>query len=83
MTRPVTVTIDVLAVAGLDAAQARAFGDALERELTRLMTAGGAVPERHGRDAGPAASGDIALRTDRPDRAADLIARAIYRRVAG
>ena len=82
MTRPVTVTIDVLAVTGLDAAQARAFGDALERELTRLL----ARPQQEWtlRDgATPAAAGDIAIRADRPDRAAGLVARAIYRRVAG
>ena len=82
MTRPVTVTIDVLAVSGLDAAQARAFGAALERELTWLLARPQAEwPARD--DAAPAASGDIAICADRPDRAAGLVARAIYQRVAG
>ena len=42
---PVIITIDVLAVSGLDAWQARVFGDALETELARLVAAGG-VPAR-------------------------------------
>lgn len=83
MNGPVIITIDVLAVSGLDAWQARVFGDALETELARLVAAGG-VPARITASGGLSsmALGGITVGADRPDRAGSAVARAIYQGLA-
>ena len=82
MSVPVRITIDVVSVAGFDATQAAAFGRALEQSLTRLI-------ETRGLPVTAAATADRAsiqlegqgIRADRPERACEAVARAVYRRL--
>jgi hypothetical protein len=81
--RPVVITIDVLAVRGLNAAQARALGSALERELTRLVTAHGLADRAASAEPVPSvAIRGVDVRADLPDRAGGAVARAIYEGLA-
>lgn len=83
MTGPVTITIDVLAVSGLDRAQARAFGRALERALTALVGASGLPHAAASAGVRPSmALAGIAVRADQPEQAGEAVARAIYRGLA-
>ena len=74
----VIITIDVLAVSGLDAAQAAAFGRAIERTLTELVASGGLSPGDGQPRADLLLSG-IAIQPNEPRQGGEAVARAIYR----
>jgi hypothetical protein len=83
VSRAIAVTIDVLAVSGVDAAQARVFGDSLKRALTELIRTQGLPPVGDaGVVRGSMAVHDIGVRETHPAKAADAVARAIYRGLA-
>jgi len=83
VSRTIAITIDVLAVSGLDAAQARVFGDSLERALTELIRTQGLPPvSAAGIVRGSIAVQDIGVRDGNPVQTADAAARAIYRGLA-
>jgi hypothetical protein len=81
--QPVTITIDVLSVEGLDAAQAHRMGSALESELGELIRSDGFAR-------GLSASGwpahltleGLAVTAARPEQTGRQLARLLYRRLA-
>jgi hypothetical protein len=83
VSRAIAITIDVLAVSGVDAAQARVFGDSLQRALTELIrTQGLPAVSNAGTVRGSIAVQDVAIRAANPAQAADAAALAIYRGLA-
>ena len=83
VSRAIAITIDVLAVSGVDAAQARVFGDSLQRALTELIRAQGLpAVSNAGTVRGSIAVQNIGIRAGNPAPAADAAALAIYRGLA-
>jgi hypothetical protein len=82
VTGPVRVTIDVVSVAGFDAAQAAAFGQALERSLARLIETRGLPVTAAASSPGVSISlGAAGIRPDQPERTGEAVAREVYRRL--
>ena len=77
----ITVTIDVLAVSGLNAVQAAAFGRAIERTLAELVAAGG-LPVSGVAARADLSLGGIVIRAAEPRQGGEAVARAIYRGLA-